>query len=129
MSNVLRLPATLYSLLHNISIQKKFLQKNIYPRLDAARAINDGSLDEEDFKKITHYYGLAVPAILGEAICLLRGHKMTERERMALTCQGAMTGLFDDFFDKRGKSDETVKTLIEKPQELTGNNESEKIFL
>jgi len=129
MSNVLRLPGTLYSLLHNISVQEKFLQKHIYPRLDAARKINDGSLDEEDFKKITQYYGLAVPAILGEAICLLRGFKMSERERTALTYQGAMTGLFDDFFDKRGLADDTVKTLIERPQELTGNNESEKLFL
>jgi len=129
MSNVLRLPGTLYSLLHNISVQEKFLQKNIYPRLEAASKINDGSLDEEDFKKITNYYGLAVPAILGESLCLLRGFKMSEKERTALTYQGAMTGLFDDFFDKRDKTDETVKTLIERPQELTGNNESERMFL
>jgi hypothetical protein len=25
---------------------------------------------------------------------------MTEKERMASTCQGATTGLFDDFFDQ-----------------------------
>jgi hypothetical protein len=56
-------------------LPKKHLQQNILPLLNVAKQSNDGSLDESDFKKITHYYGLAVPAILGEAFCALHGRK------------------------------------------------------
>src|SRR5258706_11030885 len=87
--NMLRTPHTLFTLIGHVKKQKKFLQKNLLPQLEAAKSTNDGSLDETDFKKITHYYGLSVPAILGEAICTLRGSEMSEKERLALTYQGA----------------------------------------
>ena len=90
-----------FIVISNINRQNKFIQKNINPLLDEAKKINDGNLEENDLKKITGYYGLAVPAILGEAFCTLRGKKMTDKERLASTCQGAMTGLGDDFFDKQ----------------------------
>jgi len=112
-----------------INRQKSFLKKFIIPQLAAAQKIADGSLDENDIKKITGYYGLAVPAILGEAFCVLRGEAMTERERMASTCQGAMTGLGDDFFDKQRLSEQGVKDFIERPEQFTGNTASEKLFL
>src|SRR5450432_2616068 len=91
----LRNPLLAYRILRNLEKQKKFIRNNIGPTLESARRTNDGSLDENDFRKITRYYGLAVPAILGESFCVLRGEKMTVKERMAGTCQGAMTGLFD----------------------------------
>ena len=115
--------------MHNVNRQKTFLQKYLSKESESARQTNDGSLDDEDFKKITGYYGLAVPAILGEALCALRGFKMTLPERMALTYQGAMTGLFDDFFDKEKISDETVKVFMEKPAEISGINSRQKLFL
>ncbi|HYM93449.1 MAG TPA: hypothetical protein VET23_04870 [Chitinophagaceae bacterium] len=116
-------------MIQNVNQQKKFLHQNLQQELEIARRTNDGSLDESDFKKITAYYGLAVPAILGEALCVLRGKKMTEQERKALTYQGAMTGLFDDFFDKENLSDESVKAFMEKPEETTGKNSRLKLFL
>lgn len=122
-------PGILFTLLRNVNRQKLFLKKFIAPELIAAQKSNDGSLDKEDFNKITGYYGLAVPAILGEALCVLRGTKMTLQERLALTCQGAITGLGDDFFDKQDMADGLIKTLIENPDGLTGNNSSERLFL
>ena len=122
-------PGILFTLIRNVNRQKIFLKKFIIPELIEAQKSNDGSLDKEDFNKITGYYGLAVPAILGEALCVLRGKQMTLPERWALTCQGAMTGLGDDFFDKQNMADDLIKTLIEKPDELFGNNSSEKLFL
>ena len=113
----------------NISRQKRFIKKNIEPKLEKAKRTGDGSLDENDLKKITGYYGLAVPAILGEAFCALRGEPMTGKERLASTCQGAMTGLGDDFFDKQRLSEQGVKDFIEKPEQFTGNTASEKLFL
>jgi hypothetical protein len=118
-----------FSTVSNINKQKNFIKKHIDPQLEKAKKLADGSLDENDLKKITGYYGLAVPAILGEAFCALRGEQMTAKERMASTCQGAMTGLGDDFFDKQRLSEQGVKDFIEKPELFTGNTASEKLFL
>ncbi|MEO7766845.1 MAG: class 1 isoprenoid biosynthesis enzyme [Ferruginibacter sp.] len=122
-------PFTVYRIVKNLARQKEFIQEKIWPDLISAKIVNDGSLDENDFKKITGYYGLAVPAILGEAFCMLRGKKMTPSERMASTCQGAMTGLFDDFFDNQLLSEEELIAFIEKPEQLSGNSSNEKLFL
>ena len=118
-----------FTTVSNINRQKKFIRKNITPQLTEAQKMADGSLDNNDLKKITGYYGLAVPAILGEAFCALRGERMTDKERLASTSQGAMTGLGDDFFDKHRLSEQGVKDFIEKPELFTGNTASEKLFL
>ena len=122
----LQIPFTVIS---DINHQKKFIRKNIVQLLMAAKKEADGSLDENDIKKITGYYGLAVPAVLGEAFCVLRGGPMTGKERLAATCQGAMTGLGDDFFDKQRLSEQGVQDFIERPEMFTGNSVSEKLFL
>jgi hypothetical protein len=127
--NSLQIPQLILSIYKKISTQKKYLYQNILPLLNVAKQTNDGSLDENDFKKITHYYGLAVPAILGEAFCALYGIKMTTRQRTASTCQGAMTGLFDDFFDKQNLSEQELKNFIENPITIQGNTSNEKLFL
>ncbi len=118
-----------FSTISNIYRQKRFIRKNIGPQLSAAQKLADGSLDESDIKKITGYYGLAVPAVLGEAFCVLRGEPMTKKERIASTNQGAMTGLGDDFFDRQRLSDQGVQDFIEQPDQFTGNTTSEKLFL
>ena len=89
---------------------------------------NDGSLDETDIRKITHYYGLAVPAVLGEAFCILRGNPMTTTERWAATSQGAMTGLFDDFFDKQFLSDEAVEKMMQDEATSKPGQSNESLF-
>ena len=118
-----------FILLSFINRQKKFITKNVTPLLLEAQKKGDGSLDENDIKKITGYYGLAVPAVLGEAFCALLGEPMTKKERMVSTCQGAMTGLGDDFFDKQRLSAQGVKDFIEKPEQFNGSSASEKLFL
>ncbi len=117
------------TILGNLRVQKKFIRENISAHLDAAKKPNDGSIEENDLKKITGYYGLAVPAILGEAFAALRGKEMTDKERLASTCQGAMTGLFDDFFDEKRLSEEELIHFIMKPESYTGNSANEKLFL
>lgn len=128
-SRFLQTVQTPFVTLSNIYHQKKFIRKHISPMLTAAEKSADGSLDERDIEKITGYYGLAVPAVLGEAFCALRGERMTTKERMASTNQGAMTGLGDDFFDRQRLSDQGVKDFIENPEQFTGNTASEKLFL
>lgn len=119
---------TTLAILRQLSIQKKFLRQHIQPILDKALQKNDGSLEMGDIDKINHYYGLAVPAILGEAFCRLHGKHMNETERWAATCQGAMTGLFDDFFDKQYLSDEAVKALLVSNHHASHIKSNEKLF-
>lgn len=128
-SRFLQTVQTPFITLSHIHRQKKFIRKNINPMLAAAKRAADGSLDESDIKKITGYYGLAVPAVLGEAFCALRGEPMTTTERSASTHQGAMTGLGDDFFDRQRLPEQGVKDFIEKPEQFAGNTASEKLFL
>lgn len=130
--NVSRFLQNLYQpvvIIADIYRQKKFIEKKIEPVLEISKKIKDGSLEENDLKKITNYYSLAVPAILGEAICALHGKRMSEDERLTSTCQGAMTGLGDDFFDKQRMTDEGLKEFVINPQLFEGNTASEKLFL
>lgn len=120
---------TIFAILKYLNYQKKYITDSINPIIEKSTVVNDGSIDEEDIKKITNYYGLAVPAILGEAICMLRNKEMTSTERLVSTCQGAVTGLGDDFFDKKRLSEEALKNLIESPDLNSGNTELEKMAL
>lgn len=129
LSNAFSTPGILFTLIRNVRRQQKFLQQELGPQLDEAMQNNDGSLDKDDIKKITHYYGLAVPCILGEALCVLRGKAMTHQERLALTYLGAMTGLFDDFFDKEKMTNDAVKAFMETPELISGNNKRQQLFL
>lgn len=124
----LRLPGIVFLVLKQLKKQKNFISTHFTPILAYARQHNDGSLSENDFKKITHYYGLAVPAILGEAICILAGKTMTEKERWASSSQGAMTGLFDDFFDKDYLEDAEVKNKIIAPGIELPHQSNERLF-
>ena len=129
LENILQTPRTLSALLSNVKKQHQFIREHLQEELTAAKNSNDGSLEEKDFKKITHYYGLAVPAILGEEICALRGSNMSLKERLALTYLGALTGLGDDFVDRQGTSPEKVKTFIETPEKINGHTSGEQLFL
>jgi len=122
------LPGIIYRVMRNIAVQKKFLQQNTDPILQDAFNKNDGSLDQNDLTKIDRYYGLAVPAILGEAFCALRGSPMTLNERWASTSQGAMTGLFDDFFDKDYLTDDAVAKMISPGYDLSSKRSNQQLF-
>jgi len=65
-------------------------------------------LQQGMLKKIHTYYGLSVPAFLGEYFCLLRGKMMSDSERYPLTYLGALTGFFDDFFDEKNTPNDHI---------------------
>jgi hypothetical protein len=126
---VLRTPFTATLLLINVLRQKRFIKTRISPELEPYRNLNDSSLNDKDFTKITEYYGFGVPAVLGEAICALRGKKMSADERMASTAQGVITGLFDDFFDEWGLENTKVIALVNHPEEYQAENDNQKLFI
>lgn len=127
--NLFAFPATVARALRFVLQQKHFINKKLKPVLSNFRKYNDGSIDEKDFRKITHYYGFGVPGVLGEFFALIRGTQLSPTERWASTSQGAITGLFDDFFDKRTVTEEELYQMIHKPEEVKGQNMNEELFL
>lgn len=123
----LRTPAAILSLLVTLARQRRFLKRYVSPTLDKTRLTNDGSLDHDDFRKILQYYGLAVPAVLGEAFCALHSKNMSSAERKTSTCQGAMTGLFDDFFDKTERRPASIEAML--ASSCIASDSNEELFL
>ena len=109
--------------------QKAFMKESIAVVLEQIRCEPDNDLDEEDYKKINGYYGFAVPAILGEGFSILRGRSLSEDERAALTYLGALTGLFDDFFDKNNTALSHIRQMIETPEPELAQTASEKLII
>lgn len=116
------------SLLLWIYRQRKFLKSQLSFLLDPNNEVWN-ELQQRDKDKIIKKYGLIVPGIVGEAICKLRGKPMTAKERLALTYAGAMTGLYDDFFDQYNKSPERIKLLTSAPETSIPEDIQEKLFL
>ncbi len=112
----------------NIRLQKRFMFDKINPILELARSTNDETIDDEDIKKIK-LYGMAIPAVLGEAYCAFRNVPMNETERLSITCLGGITGLFDDLFDRKNLSEEYIKHLLDFPEESKANNSNEKLLV
>lgn len=127
--NLINLIALTVILFYRLKIQKGFIKKTLSNDILEAKKTNDNSLDERDFIKITKYYGLAVPAILGESFSILRGSKMSLQERSSLTYLGGITGLFDDFFDKTETSEKHILDLIENQADLVVKSSNEKLFI
>lgn len=116
-------------LLYRVKQQRSFIKKTLAIDIIECKKTHDTSLDVKDFKKITNYYGLAVPAVLGEAFGILKGKALSLKERRSLTYLGGLTGLFDDFFDKNNTSKKHILDLLENRADLVLNNSSEKLFI
>jgi len=127
--NLIHLPEIFIKLSRKTAIQRRFIKTNLTPELETMRKSMDETLDEKDFQKITRYYGLAVPAIVGEAYCSLRQKQMSTSERTTLTNMGALTGLFDDFFDKTQVPENHILKLITHPYQVECNKSNEILFL
>ncbi len=114
---------TLINIIRQLQKQRKFLRHEVFPVLNESMHNNDGSLEEKDLVKITSYYGLAVPAVLGEAFAQLHQVPFNIRNRECFTALGAMTGLFDDFFDRAMLSNSAIAALMEGTNQPQRSNE------
>lgn len=128
-NNLNQLPFLIFNLIQKLNYQRKFIRKTLAIDIEKIKLKNDGSLNDSDFQKIIGYYGTAVPAILGESLCILRDKKMTNKERLAITYLGALSGLFDDLIDKKELSEDSIKGLIDEPYLQSGKDSHEKLFL
>ncbi|MEH0156719.1 class 1 isoprenoid biosynthesis enzyme [Limibacter armeniacum] len=99
---------TFKRLLNDVSNQKQYIRTHLKPQLESFLVSNDGSIDEADITKMLHYYAFGVPSIVGEGFCTLRGFPMSPTERACTTLQGALTGIYDDLFDRYTHLDPAV---------------------
>jgi hypothetical protein len=129
MNNLHKLIPTYLALKKDVRRQKAYVKEVLEPVIHNASNSNDGSLEEDDFRKIRAYYGFGVPAIVGEGFCTLRGKAMSQRERKASTYQGALTGLYDDFFDKTDMAKENILSMMQDPMTYQPNTSLEKLFI
>jgi hypothetical protein len=109
--------------------QKQFMQAHLKPFLQEHLSSNDGSIDADDIRKIEKYYGLAVPAILGEAFAQLRGMPLSQTERLAATFLGASTGLYDDLFDKKQLTDDYIDNMFHHTASIQPQDSFEKMLI
>ncbi len=129
LKRIIILPRIYFSLKKDVKKQKLYLEAYLPEHLNKVNLNNDGSVDEEDISKIKKYYGLGVPAILGESFCTLRGSIMDQNERECSTLSGAITGLFDDFFDKNRTNAEHIKQMLDTPENINPINDNQKLSL
>src|SRR5690606_361819 len=115
-------------LLKSVRDQKRFLKIELEPELLPFRRENDGSLTEAHFKKITSYYAMGVPSILGESLCVLRGSLVTREERLCMSYLGGISGLLDDLFDEPDKSADHLEEFIYSPEDLIPTTSHEKLL-
>jgi len=129
LKNLRILISTYKALLKDVKLQRLYVRKILEPEIRNAEEYNDGTLDEEDFDKIRNYYGFGVPAIVGEGICTLRGKPMSGQERFAAIYQGALTGLYDDFFDKSMLNEVEIKKMMQDPYVFVAASSLEQLFI
>jgi hypothetical protein len=124
---MISIPAMLIKVRGQLKVQHSFLQKELMPMVQKMYESGDGTVLKEDVDKIRKYYGLAVPAILGEAFAALRQQPLSTSERKTATYLGATTGLFDDFFEKTNLSDAYIRNLYQQPDSYPGINDNERL--
>ena len=127
--NIISLTSVYFFLMKNVVRQKRFIKNVAEKELIAFRNNNDGSLTHQNFNKITNYYGLGVPGVLGESFCLLRGKPMIKNERLCLTFLGGISGLLDDLFDDPEKQNDHLEKFILQPESLKPADSYEALLL
>jgi len=127
-AGIIKLPAVAFFLFKNVLTQKRFVKKYLVTELKPFKTTKDPSLSKADIRKITHYYGLGVPAILGTAFCRLHNRKFEEQERLVMTYLGGISGLLDDLFDDPDKKWDHLEEFILTPENLEPQSNSEAVL-
>ena len=129
LKNLLIFPKRISSLKKQVKAQKAFVHNYLHPFLSKYHIQNDGSLTEYDFEKITNYYGIGSPVLAGEGFARLLSTKIGIKERKLLTLMAAITGLFEDFFDRSNQSHTRINGLMNLSPNTPPQNAHEKLFV
>ena len=111
-------------LLVALRTQRRWNQEHLEPVLQPYR--KQGEV--VDWHKITGYYALAVPAVIGEAFALLRSAPLTNQERSAMTYLGALSPVLDDLYDRQHLSTNAIESLVHHHHAASANTPAEALF-
>jgi hypothetical protein len=124
----LKLPSVAFYLFVSVREQKSFIKNSILPEIEPFLKNPDGSINLADIKKITGYYALGVPAILGYGFSLLRNKALSTKERTCMSYLGGISGLLDDLFDDPNKEVSHLESFISNPKNLAPKNDYETLL-
>ncbi len=127
--NTLSFPLHVLEILWSIRLQRAFITSELDPIIAGFQSVDNSVLSPADLKKIRLYYGNAVPSILGHGFSILRGAKLSLKERRALTFLGAATGVYDDFFDDDHTPTHHIEALTLNPSKAIALNQREHFFV
>lgn len=105
----------LWQFISDLLRQKKYVRTELVPLLDKLQREAGLTFEPYLYKKITDYYGLLTTGVLAASFSRLHGRKLSQSERQVSTWLGAMTPLFDDFFDRNLVDDGEISTMMAAP--------------
>jgi len=106
--------------------QQTFIRLNLLPVIKKYQ--KDKELSEYDLYKMVHYYSLGVVVMLGDYFCILRGNKLSSKERKGLTYMAAISTMYDDFFDELNLEKSVIEKMTYSPEDFKPRNGREKLF-
>ena len=128
LKNSLALPGLLWFSVRAIRKQKRYMAQNIVPTLKQSLVNSDGTIEPKNLKRITRYYGIAVP-VISEIYKCMGNQKLSLKEREFLSYMGALTCLFDDYFDEKKPDYSHIKKMLNQPALQRAKNSHERLFL
>jgi len=93
--------------------EKKFIQRELTPLVDACCTQLNYTLSKPDRKKVLTYYPCFTVLAGGENFLLLKNRKINEQERWRLSIVSAMSSLCDDLIDEEGWTTSQLFELLE----------------
>jgi hypothetical protein len=106
--------------------QQTFIRLNLLPVIKQYQ--KDKELSEYDLYKMIHYYSLGVVVMLGDYFCILRGDKLSDRERKGLTYMAAISTMYDDFFDELNLEKSVIENMTYSPETFIPSTGRERLF-
>jgi hypothetical protein len=119
----------LFQIFLKLKQQKRLVRQLLNPTLNHFKLKDDGSISSYDYYKISHYYGVGVPVLAGGIFDAVFNEKLDSKSRKAMTYMAAVTGLFDDFFDKTNHDKESLLSMMSKPELHNPGNTREGVFI
>lgn len=109
--------------------QKAVVGRLLKPIINEYSLEDDGSMSSYDYYKISHYYGVGVPILAGGFFEAIFDKKLSDQSVSAMTYMAAVTGLYDDFFDKTGHSKEQIIAMTCDPEKYKAGSVRENVFV
>ena len=89
-----------------------FYNRNIKPFIKKWSLRFPESASEKELKRLL-FFGVFIPVMQGNGFALLRGEKMSQKERLTMSLFATATPLFDDFFDENFSSPEELEAFFQ----------------